>query len=502
VKPALKISFAIFFICSLSGFWSCKKDKIITDSSAKLEFSQDSILFDTVFTTIGSSTRNFRIRNRHDRKIVISSVELEGGPASQFKINIDGVPGTSFSEIEIAPHDSMYVFVQVNVNPTNSNSPLIVSDALHFFVNGNEQKVPLEAWGQDAYYHRPDSAVKFRDGTYFPYSVVKAVPQSYTMSGTEYVWKNDKPHVVYGYLVVDSAEKLRIPENTKVYLNYKAGLWVLPGGQLQVLGQKGKEVVFQGARREKEYTDEPGQWDRIWINEGSDKNKIDYAIIKNGFIGVQAEVFGSDTNLIKKRRLDITNTKIQNMSMWGVYCLAYNVYGWNSVISNCQEHSLNIVLGGGYRFIHCTFANYMTKGKTREKAAVNINNYSTLQTIPLFFYMGNSIIDGRLDNELTVDVKNEGNAVANYTFSNSWMKTSIDASDQTRFINNRLNGKDQILRYKDIAAYDFEPAADESRVKNFVHPMAAADAVEGDGRDIKGQLRKTTSVTAGAYELP
>ena len=69
-----------------------------------------------------------------------------------------------------------------------------------------------EAWGQDAYYHRPDSAIKFKDGTYFPYSLANAVPNSYDKVGSEFVWKNDKPHVIYGYLVVDEYQKLKIQE--------------------------------------------------------------------------------------------------------------------------------------------------------------------------------------------------------------------------------------------------------------------------------------------------
>ena len=50
-------------ICFSVSFIACKKDKVLTDPSAKVSFSQDSILFDTVFTTIGSATQNIRIRN-------------------------------------------------------------------------------------------------------------------------------------------------------------------------------------------------------------------------------------------------------------------------------------------------------------------------------------------------------------------------------------------------------------------------------------------------------
>ncbi len=505
MKILLKIASCLLLVFIVSNFSFCKKDKLIKDTGAKVEFSQDSVLFDTVFTTIGSSTQNIRIRNKHDQKINISSIQLQGGSASQFIINVDGAKGTSFSDIEIAANDSMYIFIQVNVNPTNINSPLIISDAILFIVNGNEQKVILEAWGQDAYYHRPDSVIKFKDGSYFRYSVANAVPNSYNLINGEYVWKNDKPHVIYDYLVVDEGQKLKIQENTKVYLNYKAGIWVYAGGQIQVLGKKDKEVVFQGARREKDWADEPGQWDRIWINEGSDNNIIDYAIIKNGYIGVQCEYIGEDSLYRKKGQLSLTNSKIQNMSMWGLYCLYYKVFGFNNVISNCQEHSVNIALGGAYLFSQCTFANYWNKDKARDKPTLNVNNYSTSQVLPLNLHIGNCIIDGKLENEVNLDIKTDNTLPAgaiSYTFSNNWFKTTINTSNATLFINNRKGDKNSEISYKDIAVYNFEPVVSENKIINFTGLLATQNAklIGPPYEDIRGRVRNTTSVTAGAYE--
>jgi hypothetical protein len=504
VKILLKIVSCLLLVFIVSQFTYCKKDKFITDSGAKVEFSQDSVLFDTVFTAIGSATQNIRVRNKNKQKIKISSIQLQGGSASQFIINVDGAKGTSFSDIEIAANDSIYIFIQVNVNPTNSNSPLIITDFIHFIVNGNEQKVVLEAWGQDAYYHRPDSILRFKDGSFLPYSVANAVPNSYNIVGSEIVWKNDKPHVVYGYLVVDGPEgnapgqKLKILEGTKVYMNSLAAIWVYAGGQLQVLGKKDKEVVFQGVRREKELADEPSQWDRIWINEGSDQNIIDYAIIKNAFIGVQCELFGDDSILAKKRQLTITNTKIQNMGRFGLYSVAYNIYGGNNVISNCKEYSLNILLGGAYRFIHCTFANYWSKD-ARDKQALMLNNNSTLQVLPLSAYFGNCIIDGKLDNELSIDVKTNSGFPTTYTFSNCYIKTNTDISSPSYFFNNVKGDKNSVLNYKDVAAYNFEPLASETWLKNFVY-LNPADQTAFPN-DIMGKPRNTTSVTAGAYHV-
>lgn len=487
---------SLVFLTALILF-SCKKDKFTTDPSAKVRFSQDSVLFDTVFTTIGSATKNIRVVNNNSQKIKISAIDLQSGGSSGFKLNVDGVPGTSFGDIEIAAHDSIYIFVQVNVNPTNANSPLIISDAIVFNVNGNQQSVYLEAWGQDAYYHYPTDAIKFKDGSFLAYSTISSQTTAVTVT-----WPNDKPHVVYGYLVVDSAQKLFIQPGTRIYMNYKAGLWVYRFGEIHVNGQKGNEVIFQGARREKDYTDEPGQWDRIWINEGSLNNEIDYAIIKNGYIGIQAELFSNNiSNTVNPRRLKLTNTRIQNMSLWGIYALAYNIYGGNNVVSNCQDHSLNIQLGGNYTFIHCTFSNFWNKDKAREKATVNINNYTSNQVLPLdTAYFGNCIIDGKLGDELLLDIKADATFPPAYKFSSCWIKSlNVNTTDATKFTDVRKGNTS--LDYADPDQYYFKVKSTETQHRNFAGPNVNTDANKFPV-DIEALMRNTNTgnVTAGAYE--
>jgi len=452
-----------------------------------LAFSQDSVLFDTVFTTIGSSTRNIRVRNRNSQSIKISNISLQKGTSSQFIINVDGAKGTSFNDIEIAAKDSMYIFIQVNVNPTNQNSPLIINDAIIFSTNGNTQQVVLEAWGQDAYYHHPNNALMFADGTYLPYSLISNNPNVDT------VWNNDKPHVIYGWLVVDSAQKLTINAGVKLYFNNNAGLWVYRYGTLKVHGALGNEVLFTGARREPEYADAPGQWDRIWINEGSPNNEIDYAIIKNGFVGIQAELLG--TTFSDPRRVRVTNTIIQNMSKWGIYGSIFNIYGGNNVVSNCQEYCVNIALGGNYTFIHCTFANYWSQEKPRTLPTLNINNYSTAQVLPLdTCYFGNCIIDGTLSSEISIDVHSDMTYPPMYFFSSCVLKTTMSTSDVTKFDSNKINVP---CDFVDTKNYNFDIGAN-TQAGPLTGTNTAADVAKFP-IDIKAFTR-TSPFYAGAYK--
>lgn len=425
---------------------SCKKDKFLTDSSAKLHFSADSVLFDTVFTTIGSATRNIRVINKNKQKVKISAINLQKANASPFILNVDGAPGKSFTDIEIAANDSIYIFIQVNVNPTNQNSPLIIDDHLLFSINGNTQSVYLEAWGQDAYYHKPTNALKFANGGYLAYSAIGPLGTATTVT-----WNNDKPHVIYSWLVVDSAHTLIINQGVRVHFHQNAGLWVYKFGTLKVNGVKDNEVKFQGDRFEKEIADIPGQWDRIWINEGSSENEINYAIIKNGFIGVQAELLGNQFNEVK--RLKITNTKIQNMSKWGIYGLAFNIYGGNNIISNCKEYCAVLALGGKYTFLHSTFVNYWNKDN-RTIPAIHIDNHTDTQTLPLdSCYFGNCIIDGSLGNELEIDLN--PTPTPSLVFSHCVLKASF-SNDGNRYINCRLAPANLKDYFKDAPNYGFE----------------------------------------------
>lgn len=59
----------LFFLAPLTlALWlspGCQKDPL-TDPSFRLGFSTDTLTFDTVFVTLGSTTKYFTVRNRED----------------------------------------------------------------------------------------------------------------------------------------------------------------------------------------------------------------------------------------------------------------------------------------------------------------------------------------------------------------------------------------------------------------------------------------------------
>jgi hypothetical protein len=195
-----------------------------------------------------------------------------------------------------------------------------------------------------------------------------------------------------------------------------------------VLGTKEDPVVFQQDRLEPFFRDLPGQWDRIWLNEGSVNNEINYAIIRNGFIGLQAETLQEPMG----NQLTLTNTIIENMSGIGILGRYYAILGVNNVVANCGQ--LGVLLQGGtYDFRHCTFANYFKDG-VRQDPNLAITNYylapdEVLYVYNLDAYFGNSIIYGNKDEELLFDSDEQGDY--KYVLDHCLLKTSKNISNDT-----------------------------------------------------------------------
>lgn len=438
-KPSILL-FLIFVIIVL--YSACRKDNLISnDPGIKLSFSTDTVIFDTVFTTIGSSTRQLMVYNSENKTIKISSIRLAGGPSSKFRINIDGISSTSAKDIEIAPKDSMYIFVEVTVDPNNLNNPLIITDSIIFLTNGNYQDVDLIAWGQDANFILADTYISGLP----PFKIV-------AKEGETKIWTNDKPYVIYGYAVVDSVGQLIINQGCKIHFHNNSGLWIYKGGSLKVNGTKNNPVTFQGDRLEQAYKDLPGQWDRIWINEGSVDNEINYAIIKNGFIGIQAETFDSKMG----NKLILNNTIITQMSGAGILTRDYKIIGSNLLITNCGQYALALSRGGDYEFKHCTFANYW--GYTaRQVPTIILNNYyeKTKNQFVYFdlnnAYFGNCIIYGNIEEEISLDKYSSG-GIFNYKFDHCLLKTKLPISNAT-FYNNCKKNLDP--KFVDVSKKDY-----------------------------------------------
>ncbi len=436
------MKFYILFIFAGVVLLSCEDDKVLEDSTAKLSFSTDTVMFDTVFTGIGSATKQFKVYNTHNKPIIISSVELARGTSSPYSLNVDGTPSNQVSDVEIKANDSIFVFVEVKINP--SLNDMIEKDSIVFFTNGNMQDIKTLAFGQN---------INLLKGERIE---------------TE-TWTNEKPYLVYYSSIVDSLETLTIEPGTKVYFHNRASLFVL--GTLQVQGTNNNPVLFQGDRLEGFYSDKPGQWGAYTTLEngatyvfggihflpGSFDNIIDYAIIKNANKGIQL-----DSAVGANPTLQISNTIISHMNLAGIYAQTSRVNGYNLVLNNCGSHAIALTLGGSYNFNHITVANY-TPYSSRNTASIALNNYYTYNNTAYVYNLEqakftNSIIygdGGENGNEIVIDYAGEG--TFEYLFDHCMVRVSeeFDMSDEAHF-NSIIRNPSEGPRFVSRSEYIFE----------------------------------------------
>ncbi len=382
----------------LIGLNSCKKP--LNYSKNHLDFSTDSILFDTIFTTVGSTTKRFKIYNNNNNPIKIEEIELMGGSNSPFRINIDGISGIYHQDIELRKKDSLFAFVEVTLQVNNATNPLVISDSIRFKTNGKNQYVILDVWGQDAYFH-----------------VNEIVGDSYSP------WLNDKPHVIYGlaavgYPELDSNLTLTIPAGTQIYCHKNAALFVYKS-TLNIQGQLNNEVVFQGDRLESFYDDVPGQWSGIILIQAKNCN-IDYTIIKNGALGLRVDT----TSAINT--LNLTNTIIDNSDFYNLMVNAgANVTVENCVFGSSGLSSALLYAGGTSSFKNCNFVNYWTG--TRGGPAFALKNWfeDTIGNIyerDITCNIYNSIFYGNSQDEFIIDSLANGVAQFNVNISDCLIK--------------------------------------------------------------------------------
>ncbi|HAN17535.1 MAG: hypothetical protein A2X13_02965 [Bacteroidetes bacterium GWC2_33_15] len=424
MKFILKLIIPFFIFCFT---FSCEKDDFYTSSDVKLKFSNDTILFDTVFTTIGSSTKKLVVKNPYTKSVQISSISLAGGETSPYRLNIDGLSGTKVNNIELRSKDSLYIFIEVTIDPLNHNLPMVVNDSILFSINQKVQDVDLISWGQDVHI------------------LNSKIIQTET-------WINDKPYLIYNYLFVDTASTLTIEQGVKLHFHKESRMYV--AGTLVCNGTFESPIIFEGDRLEKIYEDIPGQWDGIWMLPGSRDNAINFTEIRNAIIGIQVDTLAS----LDKPTLMLSNSKIENMTSTGLYAQGTTIEAFNTLIANCGQFTAALTLGGSYEFNHCTFANYWGYS-TRSTPSVLLNNYyidihGNTQVRPLNkAFFGNSIIYGNKETEIILDENATGDF--NYYFDHSLIK--VDANFNTSdpdFFENILKNEDP--KFKDPYEYNYK----------------------------------------------
>ncbi len=459
--------FIVFIVSIVIIISSCKKDPFITSPQAALSVSADTLNFDTVFTSSGSIIQAFKIFNENNKKLQLSKVKLMGGAGSFFKLNIDGTATSEADNVSIDANDSLYVFVQVNVNPNSSNLPFIITDSILINYNGNDKFVQLQAYGQNANFLK-----------------------SARLSGN-FVFTKNLPYVILGGLLIDSTATLTIQPGTKIYIHADAP--VIVDGTLNIQGTKDEKVIFTGDRLDADYRDLPASWPGIYFRENSQNNNLKFAVIKNAYQGLVAQGLSTTAN----PKLQISQCIIDNVYDAGIIGINTTIEADNTLISNCGSNIL-LTYGGDYRFTHCTVASYGNIFLEHKNPVLQVYNYASQdnQTITanLNAVFKNCIFwgdRGNVDNEILVDKK--GAANFNVTFDHVLYKAKTDPSNAT-FITS-LKNQDPLFDSINTSKYQFD-----FHFNNTNSPAVNAGVLTSFPKDLDDKPRVNGLPDMGCYE--
>ena len=367
----------LILAAGLSLLGGCEPKENMLSVKGKLEFRApylngnfldsraDTVLFDTVFTRLTTVTKRLWVYNRNPRAVRIAQIRLGQPAASPFTLIINGDEVNTAAGLELRGRDSLLILVRAKLGGTDANRPFLLTDDLLFTTNGNEQKVKLVAYGQNAYFHANEALA------------------------CDEVWRDDRPHVLFGQVQVRPGCTLRIGPGARVYAH--AGALLLVKGTLLVNepadyrpGTTEKDTVkltnrnivrFLNDRREPEYADVPGQWVGIVLDAESRGSRLRYCEIKNSVFGV---LLFNPENRRPQPDLTLTNSVIRNINGAnvsaanpfasqgaGIYSVAGRLTATNCLFTNCGQLALLGTGGTSCELNFCTVANY-APGASRE----------------------------------------------------------------------------------------------------------------------------------------
>ena len=459
----MRLKLLILSLLTSFLFAACSKDEEITfDTNAKISFSTDSVLFDTVFTSIGSSSRRLKISNPNEAAIILSNIKLSGGNLSAFSLNINGQAVSETNNLKLNGSDSINVFVKVNINPTAESLPFVVQDSILFYFNGQKRSIPLVAYGQNA-------------------NFVKDI----TLNNNT-TWDSKLPYIIYNSLTVAENTTLNITAGTKVLFHGNSTMSVR--GTLKVNGTKTDTVLFTSDRLEKLYANETGQWNGIHLYPESKNSTINYAVIKNATAGITVD--GRSSNADPK--LLLTNTIIKNMEVVGLLGYETDVAVFNNLFFNCGQYLLYGAGGGSYNLKQNTFAGYQDNKFARKTAAVYLSDFiSTTQASNLNLQLANNIIYGALADEFTIDKKSTS------TILTTNLRNNVFKTAKVNYADNLMNLDPSFVSPEN---YNFTLSNNSAMAKKGVNLTADSYFSSFLNKDLKNNSRIFPS-TLGCYEL-
>lgn len=474
-----RLSFYILTIVMAFAISACDDEDSFTVSPSNiLTFSMDTVKLDTVFSTVPSSTRSFWVYNKSGDGLRCSTVRLENGNQTGFRVNVDGVflsstSGYQVNDIEIRNKDSIRVFVEVTTPNNNNGDPRKVEDNLVFTLeSGVQQKVNLNAYSWDADLMRNVD-----------------IQQDATIGNL------GKPVVIYGGLTVSENATLTIAPGTTLYFHGDAAIDV--HGRLVCQGTADNKIVLRGDRLDRmfdylPYDNVSGQWQGLHFHETSYDNLISHTDIHSTFDGVVV-----DSSDVSKPTLTVEYSMIYNCQGTALSVTNSNVVIRNTLLANTLDDCL-FVDGGIVNINNCTLAQFYPFDANRGSAL----RFSSLKYPLHQLTCRNSLITGYAQDEMTALHENVEDNIFNFDFSNCIIRTpKIMTDDSLHFVNVTYEEYTDTVKAgkKHFRKIDTDNLRYDFSLDSISPAIDKADVLSAEPLDINGSQRDDAP-DIGAYE--
>lgn len=441
-------------VCSCDDY-----DSWTADPHARLTFSRDTVSFDTLVSTVSSSTERLLVYNTNKNGLRIGEVRLKHAGSSPFRVNVDGqfLQGGQAYDFEVRQNDSIFVLVEVTLPDTDTDTVTSHTDSLCFHLESGEvQYVTLMAGGQDAFHWR-----------------------GLTVIDKDTTLQSRRPVVIYDSLYVSSGTTLTISAGTQLYFHQKASMCV--DGTLLVNGTLEEPVVFRGDRTGNlfdylPYDNTPQQWGGVYLHGRG--HRFTYLDLHSSTFGIIAE----DTDM------ELANCVIHNTGGNALWVKNCRVKAYNTQISNAFGN-LYQMIGGETEMTFCTLAQFYNYDAVRGWA-LKLSDYDVEYGDTMFYDVAkanfiNCIITGYGDDVISGSFIKERKFQdsVRYYFNRCFLNTVYSDADSVRFVNNIYENPEDTMSYGrqfilfDTYArlYDFTPdtlahfcdSADASWVEKF-----------------------------------
>lgn len=313
-------------------FSSCIEDGFTTSSSDVLAFSKDTVAFDTVITLQGTATKQMVVYNHSKKQINISSIKVAGlSNKGHFHLNVDGVRGDEFQNVEIRGNDSIFIFIEAYLDEMERDEPTLLEDRLEFVTNGVSQSVLLSAWGQD---------------------VVRITGDTISRNTR---FSADKPYLIYDTMFVAPRATLTIDAGATLLFHDKAAMRC--AGKMLANGTVEAPITFRGDRLDHvvgsiSFDVMSGQWGGIIFTPPTMGNVLKHVIMKGSSIGMHCSSYGDTVQCALK----LVNCVLTNSASTCLATAACFVQAIGTEFSDAAEE-VGYFAGGKVTMNQCTFAN-------------------------------------------------------------------------------------------------------------------------------------------------